>query len=263
MNLREIKKHLIKKVDVLLYDKLQSTNTTAKECALNGAREGTVVIAKKQENGRGRLGRSFISNSENGIYMSIILKPEISPRDSVFITAMASVATLLAVEKTSESKPRIKWVNDLYINDRKICGILTEAMYNSQSKSLDYVICGIGINVECPHGGFDSTIKDIAGAIFKKAPKHYKSILCAEIINTFFELYENYEGKDFMSIYREKSCIVGKNVDVYVGDRVVFGEAIDINENAELVIRTKNGDVYSFNSGEARVREVKGASYEI
>ena len=145
MNKNEIIKYLYNNVDILIYDTLKSSNITAKELAENGCNEYTTVIAKSQTNGKGRLGRSFISNSENGLYMSIVLKPTISPDQCTSITTMAAAAVLEAIKETSNTAPTIKWINDVYINDKKVCGILTEASFDNHR--LNYVIVGIGINI--------------------------------------------------------------------------------------------------------------------
>ena len=256
MDARDIKKHLKKNVEIIIYDVATSSNTIAKELASKGAKEGTTVVVKSQTNGRGRLGRSFISNSENGLYMSIILRPKIPIDKCANITALASVAVLDAIESTSQCSCQIKWVNDIYINDKKVCGILTEASYNYEENLLDYVVCGIGVNISPPKNGFDNSIKDIAGAIFEKeAPSIYKSVLCASIIDTFFKYYNELEKKPYINKYKEKSSVIGKKVDVYRGDEIIRGLAIDINDNAELIVKTENGDICVFNSGEARVRK--------
>lgn len=256
MNINYIEKYLKGNVEIIIHDVASSSNTIAKELASKGAKEGTVVIVKSQTAGRGRLGRSFISNSENGLYMSIILRPKISADKCVDITASASVAVLEAIEITSNRKAQIKWVNDIYIDDKKVCGILTESAYNYEKNELDYVICGIGVNILPPQNGFDKEIKDIAGAIFeKKAPSEYKSILCARIIDIFLKYYSKLEEKTYLNVYREKSNIIGKEVDVYRGNEIFKGVAIDINDNAELVVKKENGEISVFNSGEARVRK--------
>ena len=254
MDKNEIIKHLYNNVDILIYDILKSSNITAKELAESGCNEYTAVIVESQTNGKGRLGRSFISNSENGLYMSIVLKPTFSPDQCTNITTMAAVAVLEAIKETSNTVPTIKWINDIYINDKKVCGILTEASFDN--RKLNYVIVGIGINITPPQNGFDDSIKDIATSIYEKeAPNGYKELLCAKIIDKLIYYYLNIESKSYMKTYKESSNIIGKEVDVYRGNEIINGIAIDINENAELIVKTKNGEICVFNSGEARVRK--------
>ena len=242
-------------INVIFYDEVSSTNDVAKDLARNGAKEGTVVIARTQTNGKGRLGRTFISNEDNGIYMSIMLRPQMALSESVNITVMGAVAVLEAIEKTSNITASIKWVNDIYINDKKVCGILTEASFDFESSRLDYAILGIGINVTPPKNGFDEEISAIATSIYPtKSPVGYKSALCAQIIDSFMNYYKKSCDKSYIKKYKEKSNILGKNVNVYRGNETVFGKAIDIDENANLVVETENG-IVKFNSGEARVRK--------
>ena len=254
MNINEIEKRLNKNVKIIIHEELPSTNTEAKNLALNGETEFTTVIAKRQTRGKGRLGRSFMSNSETGLYMSIILKPEISPHKCVDITVMVASAVLEAINETSGVLPSIKWVNDIYINDKKVCGILVES--TCENDKITNAIVGIGVNITPPQGGFDSEIKDIATSIFgENAPINYKEILCAQIINKIIYYYENFDDKTYMSVYRKNSNIINEEVDIYVGNEIVRGIAIDINDKAEIVIKTENGDIRVFNSGEARVRK--------
>ena len=258
-NEQSINSYLKSPRKILIYEKEESSNNIAKALCQNGEGEGTIVIVKSQTNGKGRLGRSFISKSENGLYLTITLKPQISADKSLFITVLGAVALAQAIFETSGIDTKIKWVNDIYINDKKCAGILTEAQLNIETGMLDYAVIGMGINIAPPNGGFDSEINDIATAIFENdAPCGYKSRLCAEIIDKFFYYYDQIENKEsYMGKYVEKSNIIGKEVDMYVGDKVINGIATGIDENANLQVQTPSG-IVAFSSGEARVRE-KGA----
>ena len=250
-----INKYLKTKRKITIYDEIPSTNTEAKTLAQNGAVEGDIVIAKSQSAGRGRMGRSFISNSENGLYMSIILKPNIPLNESVYITVLGAVAVLEAIEETSGKNCQIKWVNDIYINERKVSGILTEATMDFETSSLQYAILGIGINITPPENGFHKDIENIATSIYANddCPKDYKSNLCAKIIDNFFDGYKNLKERTFIEKYRQKSMLIGKEVDVQVGNKLTTGTVVNIDENARLVVETSDGRI-TFNSGEARVR---------
>ncbi|MBQ8840281.1 MAG: biotin--[Clostridia bacterium] len=250
-----ILKHLNGKHNIFIYDELPSTNTKAKELAQNGGKEGDIVIAKRQSAGKGRMGRSFISDSENGLYMSIILKPQLPASECVGITALGAVSVLEAIEETSGIECQIKWVNDIYINERKACGILTEASLDFETSSLQYAILGIGINITPPKNGFHKDIEKIATSIFEqgKCPQDYKSILCAKIIDRFFKGYKEIEKKSYIEKYRKKSMLMGKCVEVRVGESITVGKVVDIDKNANLVLETSQG-IKSFNSGEARAR---------
>lgn len=249
-----INSFLNKKRKILMYDKADSSNVIAKELAINGEDEGTVIIVKSQTSGKGRMGRSFISTSENGLYMTVILRPSILAKDALAITVLGAVAVSKAIEKTSDVKTEIKWVNDIYIGKKKVSGILCEAGFNFESGMLDYAVVGIGVNLSPPNEGFAPEISDIATSIYEKsAPCGYKSRLCAEIINTFFEYYDEIDNKDYMSIYREKSNVIGKEILIDVGGKITEGTAVSIDENANLVVKTDEG-IKTFNSGDARIK---------
>ena len=251
-----VKKHLNGEHKLYIYRKESSSNTVAKALCQEGEKEGSVVIVKSQTGGRGRMGRSFISESENGLYMSIILRPKISADKCVNITVAGAVAVLEAIEALSDRACQIKWVNDIYIGEKKCCGILTEASFDFESGGVQYAVIGIGVNLCPPSGGFDKGIEEIACGVYEKEyPKGFKAKLCAHIINYFFKYYNRLDSKEYIKVYKEKSNIIGKHVDVYVGNEVVCGVATDIDDNANLIVRDENGRVHTFNSGEARVRK--------
>ena len=251
-----VKKHLRREHKLFIYKKENSSNDIAKQLARQGVSEGGTVIVLSQTGGKGRMGRSFISNSENGLYMSIILRPQIQAAQSVSITVAGAVAVLEAIEHLSGKECSIKWVNDIYIGEKKCCGILTEASLDFESGRLQYAVIGVGVNLCPPKGGFDKEIEEIACGVYEnECPPGFKSKLCAEIINRFFDHYEELEKKKYIDTYRKKSSIIGKAVDVYVGNEIISGVATDIDENANLVVKGENGQSYVFGSGEARVRK--------
>lgn len=249
-----INAHLKSPCKIVMLDKADSSNRIAKELAMSGEVEGTVVIAKSQTNGKGRMGRSFISRSENGLYMTIILKPSILAKDALAVTILGAVSVSEAIEKTAGIDTQIKWVNDIYIGKKKVSGILCEAALDFESGMLDYAVIGIGINIAPPEEGFAPEISEIATSIFENnAPCGYKSLLCAEIINTFFKYYDKINEKDYLKIYKRKSNVLGKEIEIDVGGKTTCGEAIDIDENANLILKTEDG-IKTFNSGDARIK---------
>lgn len=253
-----VKRYLKREHTLHLYKEESSSNTVAKRLCQLGEQHGSVVIVESQTAGRGRMGRSFLSSSKNGLYMSVVLRPKISADRCVGITAAAAVAVALAIEKTSGVKTGIKWVNDIYVGDRKCAGILTEASIDFESGGVQYAIVGIGVNLCPPNGGFDKEIEEIACGVYEKeCPYGYKAKLCAEIINNLFDLFERLDERTYMLEYKAKSIIIGKAVDVYIGDKLVCGIATDIDENANLVVTDSQGHIHSFNSGEARVRKTE------
>ncbi len=254
INIEEILTNLPKGARVTVLDEATSSSDVAKSLAVSGEKDGSVVIVKSQTNGRGRMGRSFISKSEDGLYFSFLLRPTISADKALNITVICAVALAQAIEETSGIKAQIKWVNDIYINEKKCAGILTEAQLNFECGTLDYCVVGVGVNVSTPKDGFDAEIRDIATAIFENDPPcGYKSKLLSKFFDYFYKYYSEIESKKFMLEYKNRSNLIGKEVDVYVGDKITRGVASDIDENARLVIETDDG-VRSFSSGEARVR---------
>ena len=248
-----VSRYMTEKREVIIIDEADSSNNIAKELARGGAPEGTVIAVKKQTQGRGRMGRSFISFSENGLYMSVILRPEISPDKCVDITVIGAVAVSRVIEKLSKRPCSVKWVNDIYIDEKKVCGILTEA--SIKDGKIEYAVIGIGVNITPPEGGFSHEISDIACAMFDNdAPSDIKSRLLSEIVDSLFEIYKELGSGSYMSEYRSRSNIIGREVDVYRGNDVISGVCVDIDENANLVVKTDAG-TRIFGSGDARVRK--------
>jgi BirA family biotin operon repressor/biotin-[acetyl-CoA-carboxylase] ligase len=155
-----------KKLMLEVHKEVTSTNSILKEYAEKGEQEGKVIVAEKQSSGRGRMNRSFYSPEGTGIYLSILLKPNLTFQESLLITTTAAVAVAEAIEKVSGCEAKIKWVNDIYCKGKKVCGILTEASLDMESGALKYAVLGIGINVLKPAGDFPEELKDIAAAVF-------------------------------------------------------------------------------------------------
>jgi len=217
-----IKQHLKNPhLDISVFSSVTSTNTILKEMAEQGAKEGTVIIAEEQTAGRGRTGKQFYSPKGTGIYISILLRPDIPAEESLFLTTSAAVATARAIEDVSDKRSLIKWVNDIYLEDKKTCGILTEGAFNVETGKLDYAIVGIGINVCIPDGGFPDNIKDIATAIFDKQTDsiNKRSILIANLLDYFMEYYKDFKSKSYVKEYIERSMIIGKTITVIEGSK--------------------------------------------
>ena len=237
-----------------MYDLLESTNITAKEEAINGADEGTVIIAKTQTAGKGRLARKFFSPA-GGLYMSVVLRPTIDPKGTTLITAAAAVSVCRAIKKVTGIDTGIKWVNDVFLCGKKVCGILTVGSINPSSKALDYAILGIGLNINPPKKGLHEEIKNIATTIFDKACNDDTfAQITAEILNEFFSIYNALPSHEFLKEYRSRSIIIGTEVicDNNISTETVFVE--DIDDNANLIVKTKQGNKKILNSGEVRIK---------
>lgn len=231
-----------------------STLTVIKEDAENGAPEGTVLVAAEQTAGRGRFSRSFFSPPGSGIYLSILLRPRIPATDAVLITTAAAVAVARAAEELSGRTAEIKWVNDVNIDGKKICGILTEAALDLESGSLRYAAVGIGINVYEPECGFPDEIKERAGAVFERRAGNLKNRLAAAVLKYFFYYYDTLEQKAFLADYRKRCTVPGKQITVLSGERAVPALALDVDDACRLHVRYQDGTEDYLSSGEISIR---------
>lgn len=244
--------------EIVVLDEIDSTNNYAKKLASSGAVHGTAIIADRQTSGRGRLGRSFVSPSGAGVYMSVILRPEMSIETAQLITSCAACATACAVEELCESPVGIKWVNDLYMNGRKICGILTEASLSMETKALDYAVIGIGINIFSVENAFDEELKKIASSIEGETGKIIsRNSLCAVLLNRLEEYLGRIEERSFLEEYRRREILTGNYITANAGGVTVTGKALGIDENAGLIIQLDDGSIKSFGSGEANLCRIK------
>lgn len=199
---------------------LDSTNNFAREKAVLGMPEGYVVIANTQTNGKGRKGREFFSPSNTGIYMSLVLRPSYcSLKQATKLTTMAAVAVCEAIEIVSNEKGQIKWVNDVYVKGKKVCGILTEASLGLEDNFLEYAIIGIGVNVSLPIDGFPKEIQNIAGAVFENAQNDGKNRIAAEILNRFMSYYTALPKVNYIEEYRSRNFVIGKEILVNLSDK--------------------------------------------
>lgn len=254
---------------VHVFKSVESTNLTAKRMALDGAPAGTVVIAEEQTKGRGRMGRSFYSPPAGGIYMSFILKPRFDAAKSVLITTAASVAVCKAIETITGISCRIKWVNDIYLGEKKICGILTEAVTDFESGHIEYIVLGIGINYSTDRSVFPKELSGIAGSLFESAPADgvTRNRLIAEVINQVLEVNEKLETREFVHEYKNRSFVLGKEILVIPTAGLardgslsegIPATAVDIDKDGGLVVRYRDGSVQTLNSGEISIRTVNG-----
>lgn len=236
-----------------VYDTLPSTNTTLREMAKEGAKEGTVLIASSQTGGRGRMGRRFFSPGESGIYMSVLFCPHLKGTDALSVTTMAAVAVAEAIEAVIGESVQIKWVNDIYYQTKKVCGILAEGAAISGEETHDYIVLGIGINVTMPEGGFPSEIAEIAGALFRGEPRCSRERLIGEILKRIFSYYENLAEKSFLEGYRARDFLTGKTVQIVRGTENFFATVCGIHDDFSLDIRLANGERQALSSGEVSI----------
>ncbi len=248
-----LEKYLNQKLNITIFDELDSTNNYLKKIGSNGEKENGLVIALSQTGGRGRMGRSFYSPNGTGIYFSLLLYPEFSAEKSLFLTVMAAVSVAETVMKYNKNDVKIKWVNDIYIDGKKVCGILTEGAINSD-KMLDYAVVGIGINVIAPENGFPDEIKDTATAVFPgKTQENIKEKIVADVVNRFFSMYNGLDT-DYVKRYKEYSYLTGKEINIISGEATRPATAIDITDDCHLLVKNENDEIEDISSGDVSVR---------
>ena len=231
-----------------------STNTVLRELANAGAPEGQVVLANTQTGGHGRYGRSFFSPADSGLYMSLLLRPHgFSPEQATGLTTLAAVAACEAMEAVSGCKASIKWVNDVLIAGKKVCGILTEGAFSLENQSMEYVVVGVGINVYPPREGFPEDLQDIAGYVLEQQQADGKNALAAGFLNRFMAYYRR-NDLDYAQAYRERSVVIGRDIDVISPSGTRRALALDIDRDCRLLVRYENGEIARLSSGEVSIR---------
>jgi len=246
---------------VIHYDNIDSTNTQAKILASRGACEGTVLLAEEQTGGRGRLGRHWIAPKGTGIWMSIILKPDIEPSEAAKITQIAAAAATMAVREITGCEAGIKWPNDIIVKGKKICGILTEM--SGELNSISYIVVGIGINVNMGMEDFPYELREKATSLKECSGKIVsRKKLVISVLTHFEKYYFNFlESKNVRSsvdICKKYSVTLGKQVKIMQRGMEMLGEALDITEDGELMIKNDKGEIEKIVSGEVSVRGING-----
>lgn len=248
---------LIKKIEH--YDTLDSTNSKAKLLASQGASEGTVVICEEQMGGRGRLGRKWISPKGTGIWLSIILRPQIGPQEATIMTQITAAAVALAIKNLTGIHAGIKWPNDIIIGGKKACGILTEM--SGELNSVNYIVVGIGVNVNMDNKDFSDEVRTVATSIkeFYGKPLSRKALVI-KILNEFENLYLDFintnDVKKSISICKDLSVTLGKEVRIVQRGKTMVARALDITEDGELLVKDNNGNIQKVVSGEVSVRGI-------
>lgn len=229
------------------FEEIDSTNTKCMSLARNGAAHGTVVIADCQNAGKGRLGRRFCSPKGAGLYCSVLIRKGFDMKNINLITPCAAVATAKAIEELSGHEAKIKWVNDIFMGGRKLCGILTEASLP------DFAVIGIGINLL--KNELTEELHSIATSIEEQTGK---IITPKEMLNTLlFHLsneLSNINDKAFLKEYKKRSFVIGKEVEVHSGNQIYNAKAIDIDENAGLILELPDKTKQTLIAGEVSIK---------
>ncbi|MCL2680242.1 MAG: biotin--[acetyl-CoA-carboxylase] ligase [Coriobacteriia bacterium] len=239
---------------IFVHDQLESTNKTAKEMAIAGAAHGTLVIAQQQTAGKGRYGRDFHSPAQGGIYFSLILDPRQLPFDTpTLVTAFTAVCVCTAIEALTTKTPQIKWVNDLFLDGKKMCGILTEAVMDFESGTTAWIVVGIGINFSDDGSTSARDLPATAGFVFDaEKPLTTRNRLIAEIVNRL--LSADISEKEVLAQYKQRMFLLGQRVRVTRSDEQFEALVLDIDDSGQLVIRTDDGQQLTLSAGEISIR---------
>ncbi len=234
---------------------LPSTNTVMKERYLD-KHNGFTLIAEEQTGGRGRLGRSFASPAETGVYMSILLRPKL-PTDKIhFITIAAAVAVSEAITSTAGFEPQIKWVNDVLKDGRKLCGILTEATIEGESGVVSSVVVGIGINLR-PNHGWPEEVKLVAGSLSEFGTVPRRAVLISSVcsrLEAAYSLLKECRYEELLERYRRRLCCIGKRITVVGAAESYEAECIGLDSNGHLTVRDAKAKIRTLSSGEISIR---------
>lgn len=238
------------------FDTITSTNDVLKQMALEGAPEGTVLVANQQTGGRGRLGRSFHSPSGVGIYLSVLLRPNCGPRDLMHLTCASASATCTAIEQSAGFRPGIKWTNDIVHQGRKLSGTLTE-LGLKEDGTTSYAIIGTGVNCNQSREDFPPEIQEMAGSLKMFIGGEIdRSLVAAKMIDAYYHMSQTLltNREALLAQYRRDCVTLGQDVSILRGDQVRHGRALDVDEEGALIVKYENGTVEAVNSGEVSVR---------
>ena len=237
--------------EIHYYAEVDSTNQVAKRLAHDGAPEGAIVIAESQRSGRGRRGKKWLSPS-GGVWMTIILRPDILPSKAPQLTLVTGVAVAETLDKECGLDVGIKWPNDILIGEKKVCGILTEACTNPQG--LEYVVVGVGIDLNVDVNAFPPDLREGATSLKQELEKEIYSVkLVQKFLENFEKLYNDFKTGDFPEIlteWRKLSKTIGSNVEVHKKGKVVRGEAVGITNEGVLILEMDDGRLRKIISGE-------------
>ena len=242
-----LQKELGRDIEVIYYQKIDSTNTQARRLINKGKKNALLIVSNEQTDGRGRQGKSFYSPAETGIYMSLVFAAKKSLENAVASTTAAAVAVCKAIEAQTDLKPEIKWVNDIYLSGKKICGILCEAVSDIETQKINCVIIGIGLNIKTTE--FPENI--LNASCLDRDVERTKMI--AEIAKQLREIVSEDYG-DFIDYYREHSCVLDKDIVFIQNSKETHAKALEIDETGGLIVQLENGEIKTLRSGEISIR---------
>ena len=241
---------------IFVYNSLESTNKTAKEMAISKAEHGTTIIADSQTMGKGRYDRVFYSPPGHGLYMSFVLRPEqLRFTAPTLATSFAAVSVCEAIEAITDKTPKVKWVNDIFLDGKKICGILTEAVTDFESGHIQWTVVGIGVNFSTPLTDFPEDLRPIAGSVFMDGPvSTTRNHLAAEIVNRMVTPVNQYDEKKILAQYKRRLCMLGEEILVSQMSETYTAVALDIDGRGRLIVKKDSGETLSLSAGEIMIK---------
>lgn len=258
---REIKRFLSTDCpDLRCLEEIDSTNSYLKREALAGAPHGTVAVAECQSAGRGRMTRSFQSPAGRGVYLSVLLRPQLPPEELMGVTGMTAVAVCSAVERTAGVRPQIKWTNDLVLNGKKLCGILTELAVEGETGITQSLVIGAGVNVSHTPEDFGPEVAQMATSLTQEGYAVSRPALAAAMIEELYRLSDTLGGdiSPWVEAYRRDCVNLGRPVRLLWTDRQAEATAVDVDDQFGLVVRFADGSLTTVRTGEVSVRGLYG-----
>ncbi len=238
---------LDEEINIIHKTRVDSTNNMLKKLYFESIPFNTLLIADEQYDGKGRFGRNFYSPSKTGVYFSLLIKPDFHTETPSIITSLTAVAVCDSISMLTSKKPGIKWVNDIYVDKKKVVGILTEGSIDFETNNFEFLIIGIGINIST--SDFPKEFRDKAGSLSVNISK---SELIGTIISNFYKLYHQFPDKSFMSDYRKYSIMFNKKITYKLNNVTYTGEVVDINDYGNLIVSSGDG-ISTLTSGEVTI----------
>lgn len=238
-----------KGIDISVYQSIDSTNSEARRLFKKGG-DSLLICAEMQTCGRGRHGKSFYSPEKTGIYMSVAVQCDLPLICAARATTAAAVAVCEAIEELTDKKPQIKWVNDIFVGGKKVCGILTESVLSDKNDITDGLIIGIGVNISTVD--FPNEIKDIAGSLETKTLDRNALIAC--ICKYLLEYMRNLDSNEHIEKYRARCFVLGRIITYEENGKKISATALDIDKNGGLVVKTQSDEILTLQSGEISIK---------
>ena len=243
--------------DIWVFEETHSTNDVVEKLARDGVREGAVVFAESQTQGRGRLGRKWLSPRRKGLWFSVLLRPNLLPQAATQLTVAAAAALLRAIRQQTDLTPQIKWPNDILVNGRKVAGVLTEL--NAELDQIKYVILGIGVDVNLGPGDWPADLAKLATSLKIESGRTIcRAELAAAILLELDRDYTRICQRQFARICEEweKQCnTLGRNVSIRIGNRLLQGRAESLDEDGALLLRTEHGHLERIMGGDVTLEK--------